>query len=32
VFSGLALRPAHSWPLWQRELHRALPMLLGAIR
>lgn len=23
---------AHSWPYWQRELHRALPMLLGAIR
>jgi S-formylglutathione hydrolase FrmB len=22
----------HSWPYWQRELHRALPTLLGAIR
>lgn len=22
----------HSWPFWQRELHRALPLLLGAIR
>ena len=22
----------HDWPYWQRELHRALPMLLGAIR
>ena len=22
----------HSWPYWQRELHRALPLLLGAIR
>jgi S-formylglutathione hydrolase FrmB len=22
----------HSWPYWQRELRRALPMLLGAIR
>lgn len=21
----------HSWPYWQRELHRALPMLLGAL-
>jgi S-formylglutathione hydrolase FrmB len=23
---------SHSWPYWQRELHRALPLLLGAIR
>ena len=22
----------HDWPYWQRELHRALPLLLGAIR
>jgi diacylglycerol O-acyltransferase/trehalose O-mycolyltransferase len=22
----------HSWPYWERELHRALPLLLGAIR
>jgi len=22
----------HNWPYWQRELHRALPALLGAIR
>jgi len=22
----------HNWPYWQRELHRALPLLLGAIR
>ncbi|HEY7619232.1 MAG TPA: hypothetical protein VH834_05630 [Solirubrobacteraceae bacterium] len=22
----------HDWPYWQRELHRALPQLLGAIR
>jgi diacylglycerol O-acyltransferase/trehalose O-mycolyltransferase len=22
----------HNWPYWQRELHRALPMLLGAMR
>jgi S-formylglutathione hydrolase FrmB len=22
----------HTWPYWQRELHRALPVLLGAIR
>lgn len=22
---------SHSWPYWQRELHRALPLLLGAI-
>jgi diacylglycerol O-acyltransferase / trehalose O-mycolyltransferase len=22
----------HNWPYWQRELHRALPVLLGAIR
>ncbi|RKN15806.1 esterase family protein [Micromonospora musae] len=22
----------HSWPYWQRELHRALPMLLDALR
>jgi diacylglycerol O-acyltransferase/trehalose O-mycolyltransferase len=21
----------HSWPYWQRELHRALPMLLDAL-
>ena len=23
---------SHDWPYWQRELHRALPLLLGAIR
>jgi S-formylglutathione hydrolase FrmB len=22
----------HSWPYWQRELHRALPLLLGPLR
>ena len=22
----------HTWPYWQRELHRALPTLLGALR
>jgi diacylglycerol O-acyltransferase/trehalose O-mycolyltransferase len=22
----------HDWPYWQRELHRALPLLLGALR
>jgi diacylglycerol O-acyltransferase/trehalose O-mycolyltransferase len=22
----------HDWPYWQRELHRSLPLLLGAIR
>jgi diacylglycerol O-acyltransferase / trehalose O-mycolyltransferase len=22
----------HTWPYWQRELHRALPLLLGALR
>ena len=22
----------HNWPYWQRELHRALPLLLGAMR
>jgi diacylglycerol O-acyltransferase/trehalose O-mycolyltransferase len=22
----------HNWPYWQRELYRALPLLLGAIR
>ena len=22
----------HDWPYWQRELHRALPLLLGPLR
>jgi diacylglycerol O-acyltransferase/trehalose O-mycolyltransferase len=22
----------HDWPYWERELHRSLPMLLGALR
>jgi diacylglycerol O-acyltransferase / trehalose O-mycolyltransferase len=22
----------HTWPYWERELHRSLPLLLGALR
>jgi S-formylglutathione hydrolase FrmB len=22
----------HNWPYWQRELHRSLPLLLGALQ
>jgi S-formylglutathione hydrolase FrmB len=32
VHADLYAGGTHSWPYWQRELHRALPALLGAIR
>jgi diacylglycerol O-acyltransferase/trehalose O-mycolyltransferase len=32
VHSDLYAGGTHSWPYWQRELHRALPVLVGAIR
>jgi diacylglycerol O-acyltransferase/trehalose O-mycolyltransferase len=32
VHADLYGRGVHDWPYWQRELHRALPLLLAAIR
>ena len=32
VHADLYRAGIHNWPYWQRELHRALPLLLGAIR
>jgi diacylglycerol O-acyltransferase/trehalose O-mycolyltransferase len=32
VHADLYRAGTHNWPYWQRELHRALPVLLGAIR